>query len=129
MVYARDSREPADTNRDYGLCRKLPDGSLQPLGLPIWRWDTFMCRSCAPFFDGSWDNAATTRAVNYWWGLQQRRRGSGVSGKRCPAVRGSCWICWKRCRGSDNVHIFRKSCMITRTTCTPRRIEFTAPKS
>ncbi|MFR9066232.1 MAG: hypothetical protein ACLVJH_04115 [Faecalibacterium prausnitzii] len=49
MVYARDSREPADTNRDYGLCRKLPDGSLQPLGLPIWRWDTFMCRSCAPF--------------------------------------------------------------------------------
>lgn len=41
LVYARDSREPADTHRDYGLCRKLPDGSLQPLGLPIWRWDTF----------------------------------------------------------------------------------------
>lgn len=48
MVYARDSREPANTHRDYGLCRKLPDGSLQPLGLPIWRWDTFMWRSCAP---------------------------------------------------------------------------------
>ncbi len=27
--------------RDYGLVRRMPDGSLQPLGLPVWRWDTF----------------------------------------------------------------------------------------
>ena len=70
LVYARDSREPADSHRDYGLCRKLPDGTLQPLALPVWRWDTFYVQIIRSIFDGSWDSVATTRAVNYWWGLR-----------------------------------------------------------
>ena len=70
LVYARDSREPADSHRDYGLCRKLPDGTLQPLALPVWRWDTFYVQIVRSIFDGSWDSVATTRAVNYWWGLR-----------------------------------------------------------
>ena len=40
---------PEGTHRDYGLCRRLPDGILQPIGLPEWRWDTFfiaIVRSC-----------------------------------------------------------------------------------
>ncbi len=41
IFYARDIREPEGTHRDYGLVRRMPDGSLQPLGLPVWRWDTF----------------------------------------------------------------------------------------
>ena len=41
IFYARDNREPEGTHRDYGLVRRMPDGSLQPLGLPVWRWDTF----------------------------------------------------------------------------------------
>ena len=128
MVYARDSREPADTNRDYGLCRKLPDGSLQPLGLPIWRWDTFYVEIVRSIFDGSWDNAATTRAVNYWWGLRSGAEDLEYQ-ETLPSGTRQLLDLLETLQGSDNVTSSRKSCMITRTTCTPRRIEFTAPKS
>ena len=71
IFYARDNREPEGTHRDYGLCRRQPDGTLQPLGLPVWRWDTFYAEIIRSIFDGAWDNdAAGARAVNYWWGMR-----------------------------------------------------------
>ncbi len=71
IFYARDNREPEGTHRDYGLCRRQPDGSLQPLGLPVWRWDTFYIEIVRSIFDGAWDSdAAGARAVNYWWGMR-----------------------------------------------------------
>ena len=71
IFYARDNREPEGTHRDYGLCRRLPDGTLQPLGLPVWRWDTFYIEIIRSIFDGAWDSdAAGARAVNYWWGMR-----------------------------------------------------------
>lgn len=71
IFYARDNREPDSTHRDYGLVRRLPDGTLQPLGLPVWRWDTFYTEIVRSIFDGAWDNdAAGARAVNYWWGMR-----------------------------------------------------------
>ena len=71
IFYARDNREPEGTHRDYGLVRRMPDGSLQPLGLPVWRWDTFYIEIIRSIFDGAWDSdAAGARAVNYWWGMR-----------------------------------------------------------
>ena len=71
IFYARDNREPEGTHRDYGLCRRQPDGTLQPLGLPVWRWDTFYTEIIRSIFDGAWDSdAAGARAVNYWWGMR-----------------------------------------------------------
>ncbi len=71
IFYARDNREPEGTHRDYGLCRRQPDGTLQPLGLPEWRWDTFYIEIVRSIFDGAWDSdAAGARAVNYWWGMR-----------------------------------------------------------
>ena len=71
IFYARDNREPEGTHRDYGLCRRQLDGTLQPLGLPVWRWDTFYTEIIRSIFDGAWDNdAAGARAVNYWWGMR-----------------------------------------------------------
>ena len=71
IFYARDNREPAGTHRDFGLCRRLPDGSLKPLGLPAWKWETFYVEIIRSIFDGAWDNdAAGARAVNYWWGMR-----------------------------------------------------------
>ena len=105
MVYARDSREPADTNRDYGLCRKLPDGSLQPLGLPVWRWDTFYVQIVRSIFDGSWDNAATTRAVNYWWGLRSGAEDLEYQ-EALPSGTRQLLDLMETLQGSDNVHIF-----------------------
>ena len=70
IFYARDNREPEGTHRDYGLVRRQPDGTLQPLGLPVWRWDTFYTEIIRSIFDGAWDSdAAGARAVNYWWGM------------------------------------------------------------
>ena len=70
VFYSQDFREPEGTYRDYGLCRRLPDGVLQPLGLPVWRWDTFYTEIIRSIFDGAWDSdAAGARAVNYWWGM------------------------------------------------------------
>ena len=105
MVYARDSREPANTHRDYGLCRKLPDGSLQPLGLPIWRWDTFYVEIVRSIFDGSWDNAATTRAVNYWWGLRSGAEDLEYQ-EALPSGTRQLLDLLETLQGSDNVHIF-----------------------
>lgn len=71
IFYARDNREPEGTHRDYGLVRRMPDGSLQQLGLPVWRWDTFYIEIVRSIFDGAWDSdAAGARAVNYWWGMR-----------------------------------------------------------
>ena len=71
IFYARDNREPEGTHRDYGLVRRMPDGSLQLLGLPVWRWDTFYIEIVRSIFDGAWDSdAAGARAVNYWWGMR-----------------------------------------------------------
>ena len=71
IFYARDNREPEGTHRDYGLVHRMPDGSLQPLGLPVWRWDTFYIEIVRSIFDGAWDSdAAGARAVNYWWGMR-----------------------------------------------------------
>ena len=53
------------------MLRRMPDGSLQPLGLPVWRWDTFYIEIVRSIFDGAWDSdAAGARAVNYWWGMR-----------------------------------------------------------
>ena len=70
VFYARDDREPEGTHRDYGLCRRLPDGVLQPLGLPEWRWDVFFTEIVRSVFAGTWDSAPGGRAINYWWGLK-----------------------------------------------------------
>lgn len=70
VFYAQDSREPAGTFRDYGLVRREADGSLTPLGLPKWRWDTFFIEIVRSVFDGTWDSTARGRAVNYWWGMR-----------------------------------------------------------
>lgn len=68
LFYARDPREPGPAHRDYGLCRRLPDGSVQPLALPEWRWDTFYIEIIRSILEGGWDKTSG-RALNYWWGM------------------------------------------------------------
>ena len=71
IFYARSNKEPEGTHRDYGLCRRLPDGTLEPLGLPVWKWETFYIEIIRSIFDGTWNNdGAGARAVNYWWGMR-----------------------------------------------------------
>ena len=70
LLYARSSSEPAGSDRDYGLCRRLPDGSLQPVALPVWKWEVFYIGIIRSIFNGTWGSEASGKAVNYWWGLQ-----------------------------------------------------------
>ncbi len=87
VFYSQDFREPEGTYRDYGLCRRLPDGVLQPLGLPEWRWDVFFTEIVRSVFAGTWDSAPGGRAINYWWGLKSGADGwstpSGWAAARC----------------------------------------------
>ena len=71
IFYAHSRKEPAGTYRDYGLCRRRPDGTLEPLGLPVWKWETFYIEIIRSIFDGTWNNDGSgARAVNYWWGMR-----------------------------------------------------------
>lgn len=70
LYYARDNREAPDSHRDYGLCQRLPNGVIRPLGLPEWRWDVFYTEIIRSILNGSWDVADTGKAINYWWGMK-----------------------------------------------------------
>ena len=70
LYYARDSREAPDSHRDYGLCQRLPNGVIRPLGLPEWRWDVFYTEIIRSILNGSWAAADTGKAINYWWGMK-----------------------------------------------------------
>ena len=69
IFYARSQKEPEGFYRDYGLCRRLPDGTLDPLGLPVWKWEAFYTEIIRSIFDGTWGSSGA-RAINYWWGMR-----------------------------------------------------------
>ena len=70
LFYARDSREAPDSFRDYGLCQRMEDGTIRPVGLPEWRWDVFYVEIIRSILNGSWNDADTGKAINYWWGMK-----------------------------------------------------------
>ena len=41
LFYACSPFEPTGSAREYGLCRRMPDGSIQPVALPVWKWEVF----------------------------------------------------------------------------------------
>ena len=56
-------------------------------------------------FVGSWDNAATTRAVNYWWGLRSGAEDLEYQ-ETLPSGTRQLLDLLETLQGSDNVHIF-----------------------
>ena len=69
IFYAHSQKEPEGFYRDYGLCRRLPDGTMDPLGLPVWKWEAFYTEIIRSIFDGTWGSSGA-RAINYWWGMR-----------------------------------------------------------
>lgn len=70
VFYACDTREAPDVHRDYGLCRRTAEGTLEPLALPVWRWDVIYTAIIRSILNGTWDSAPSSRAINYWWGMR-----------------------------------------------------------
>ena len=69
LFYACSPFEPTGSAREYGLCRRMPDGSIQPVALPVWKWEVFYIGIIRSIFEGTWDSGSSGKAINYWWGF------------------------------------------------------------
>lgn len=70
LFHAASPNEPAGSHRDYGLCRRMPDGSIQPVALPVLKWEAFYIGIIRSIFEGTWDKGTGGKAINYWWGFR-----------------------------------------------------------
>ena len=70
LFYACSPFEPTSSAREYGLCRRMPDGSIQPVALPVWKWEVFYIGIIRSIFEGTWDSGSSGKAINYWWGFR-----------------------------------------------------------
>ena len=70
LFYACSPFEPTGSAREYGLCRRMPDGNIQPVALPVWKWEVFYIGIIRSIFEGTWDSGSSGKAINYWWGFR-----------------------------------------------------------
>lgn len=55
---------------NYGTYFIQDDGSLMPLGSPVWMWGKLYEHVVRSVLQGTWNTGKNvTRAVNYWWGM------------------------------------------------------------
>ena len=43
--------------------------SIQPVALPVWKWEVFYIGIIRSIFEGTWDSGSSGKAINYWWGF------------------------------------------------------------
>jgi basic membrane lipoprotein Med (substrate-binding protein (PBP1-ABC) superfamily) len=55
---------------EWGTYRLHKDGSMLPLAVPCWNWGKLYEKIVLSIFDGSWGNAPSSKAINYWWGMR-----------------------------------------------------------
>ncbi len=70
-ISGRDMVIPEDASRFYGLYHQ-EGGWMRNLAMPLWHWGKFYERLIRTIMDGTWkydDNPASTKAINYWWGM------------------------------------------------------------
>jgi len=55
---------------EYGTYAVQPDKSLLPLASPCWLWGNFYEKVINAMLHGTWESGkGTTKALNYWWGM------------------------------------------------------------
>lgn len=80
IVSGKDMLIPEDASRYFGIYR-LENDTPYSLAMPLWHWGKFYERLVRTIMDGAWkydDNAASKKAINYWWGMS-----SGVVDVAC----------------------------------------------
>ena len=61
---------PEHRSREFGLYRKLEDGTVENIAMPVWHWGKFYERIVRNICQGIDTEAMKgKKAVNYWWGL------------------------------------------------------------
>lgn len=73
IISGRDQKDPNKRPAVYyhGLRRRLADGSLEELAVPIWHWGSVYENIVRSILNGSWDTAKfeQDKAISYWWGM------------------------------------------------------------
>ena len=54
---------------EWGVYSIEGEGTLRPLAYPVWNWGPMYERIVRSLLDGTWDDSAAGKAVNYWWGM------------------------------------------------------------
>ena len=54
---------------EWGVYSLEQEGTLRTLAYPVWNWGPMYERIVRSVLDGTWDDSAAGKAVNYWWGM------------------------------------------------------------
>lgn len=63
-----DMQAPQHSSPKFGLYR-IEDGKIHNYAMPFWQWGKFYVNIVQSIFDGTWNEKADARAINYWWGM------------------------------------------------------------
>ena len=70
-ISGRDMVIPEEASRFFGIYH-VEGGHPRNLAMPLYHWGKFYEELIRTIMDGTWkydDNASTTKAINYWWGI------------------------------------------------------------
>lgn len=70
-ISGRDMVIPEEASRFFGIYH-VDGGHPRNLAMPLYHWGKFYEQLIRTIMDGTWkydDNASTTKAINYWWGM------------------------------------------------------------
>jgi basic membrane lipoprotein Med (substrate-binding protein (PBP1-ABC) superfamily) len=72
VISGPDCIKPSNASRQYGVYKKLGDGTIKNLAAPLWNWGKYYEQIVKTVLNGSWDAKGlvrSDRALNYWWGM------------------------------------------------------------
>lgn len=72
VISGPDWIKPSNASRQYGVYKKLKDGTIKNLAAPLWNWGKYYEQIVKTVLNGSWDAKGlvrSDRALNYWWGM------------------------------------------------------------
>lgn len=70
-VSGKDMVIPEEASRFFGIYH-MEGGYSRSLAMPLYHWGKFYEQLISTIMDGTWkydDNPASTKAINYWWGM------------------------------------------------------------
>ena len=86
----------------YGTYFIEPNGDLMHLGSPVWMWGKFYEHVIQSILAGNWDQGTeTTKAVNYWWGMDSGVIDVTLSKQLPEGLRQMAWILRKGLKNGD----------------------------
>ncbi len=71
VISNRDATNPINSHwaLEWGTYKLNADGSMLPLAVPCWHWGSFYEKVIYSIFSGVWNDVPSSRAINYWWGM------------------------------------------------------------